>query len=179
MLLSGIIKPLTVLRLHACDLDPTDVAYLSTSHHSTTLSQLDLSVNRLSTSTDSLILLLRNASVSIMTLELAATFVDLNTVVDILSTTGVPVRSLRYLDIRRTPSPTVNDIIRAVPFFIAMRHFDALQLPYPHDIANEDYDAGMLTEVRSAFTVLINKLVRQLHASDARPPLKLLFDKSV
>ncbi|CAN9506359.1 unnamed protein product [Ophioblennius macclurei] len=72
VLLSSLPQPLEILELPYLSLSPVDLAYLSTSHHASTLQQLDLSENRLDESTlTSIRRLLSQASSSLQHLSLS------------------------------------------------------------------------------------------------------------
>ncbi|CAF0725495.1 unnamed protein product [Brachionus calyciflorus] len=68
-LLSGIDMPLQYLSLHSCGLTDTDLFYLSNSKH-VLVEHLDLSENRLTRFSDSLILLLKKCAPNLNVLEL-------------------------------------------------------------------------------------------------------------
>lgn len=72
VLLSSLPQPLEILELPYLSLSPADLAYLSSSHHASTLQQLDLSENRLDESTlSSVRRLLSQASGSLQHLSLS------------------------------------------------------------------------------------------------------------
>ena len=73
LLLLNINLPLQYLGIHSCGLTDNDLNYLSTSKHSI-VENLDLSENRLTRYTESLIHLLKNCSLSLQAIELDDNF---------------------------------------------------------------------------------------------------------
>lgn len=69
-ILSGMPKALKYLRLVGCGLTMTDIAYLSVSHHTSDLEELDLSENNLQPAAASLCRLLKGCRSSLLTLEI-------------------------------------------------------------------------------------------------------------
>lgn len=138
VLLSSLPQPLEILELPYLSLSPADLAYLSCSHHASTLQQLDLSENRLDESTlPSIRRLLVQASSSLLHLSLSGCGLTDNLLVLLLPSLGCCI-SLKSLALALNPLSMAGllDLVRT-----AVRMPTLRQLLYPNPL--EDYQPGL------------------------------------
>lgn len=138
VLLSSLPQPLEILELPYLSLTPADQAYLSCSHHATTLKQLDLSENRLAETTlPSIRRLLSQASSSLQHLSLSGCGLTDNLLGLLLPSLGCCI-ALKSLALALNPLTMAGlmDLIRT-----AVRIHSLRQLLYPNPL--EDYQPGL------------------------------------
>ncbi|XP_032360019.1 leucine-rich repeat-containing protein 14 [Etheostoma spectabile] len=138
VLLSSLPQPLEILELPYLSLSPADLAYLSCSHHASTLQQLDLSENHLDENTlTSIRRLLSQASSSLQHLTLSGCgFTD--SLLGLLLPTLGGCRALKSLALALNPLSIAGlmDLVR-----MAVRMPSLRQLLYPNPL--EDYQPGL------------------------------------
>ncbi|KAK2859572.1 hypothetical protein Q5P01_004192 [Channa striata] len=138
VLLSSLPQPLEVLELPYLSLSPADLAYLSCSHHASTLQQLDLSENRLDENTlPSIRRLLSNASNSLQHLSLSGCGLTDRLLRLLLPSLGI-CWGLKSLALALNPLSMAGlmDLIRMAVQMPSLR-----QLLYPNPL--EDYQPGL------------------------------------
>lgn len=138
VLLSSLSRPLLVLELPYLSLSPADLAYLSCSHHASTLRQLDLSENRVDeTSLPSIRRLLSQASSSLQHLSLSGCGLTDGLLALLLPSLGCCV-ALKSLALALNPLSMARlmDLVRT-----AVRMPNLRQLLYPNPL--EDYHPGL------------------------------------
>lgn len=138
VLLSSLPQPLEILELPYLSLSPADLAYLSCSHHASTLQQLDLSENRLDESTlPSIRRLLVQASSSLQHLSLSGCGLTDNLLALLLPSLGCCI-SLKSLALALNPLSMAGllNLVRT-----AVRMPSLRQLLYPNPL--EDYQPGL------------------------------------
>uniref|UniRef100_A0A1A8DUJ7 Leucine-rich repeat-containing protein 14B n=1 Tax=Nothobranchius kadleci TaxID=1051664 RepID=A0A1A8DUJ7_NOTKA len=138
VLLSSLSQPLEILELPYLSLSPTDLAYLSCSHHASTLQQLDLSENRLDESTlPSVRRLLSQASSSLQHLSLSGCGLTDSLLGLLLPSLG-GCSALKSLALALNPLSMagLTDLVRMAARMPALR-----QLLYPNPL--EDYQPGL------------------------------------
>ncbi|XP_074549052.1 leucine-rich repeat-containing protein 14 [Halichoeres trimaculatus] len=138
VLLSSLPQPLEVLELPYLNLSPADHAYLSCSHHASTLQQLDLSENSLDESTlPSIRRLLSQASSSLQHLSLGGCGLTDSLLALLLPSLG-GCRSLKSLALALNPLSMAGlmDLVRMAVRMPCLRH-----LLYPNPL--EDYQPGL------------------------------------
>lgn len=138
VLLSSLPQPLEILELPYLSLSPADLAYLSCSHHASTLQQLDLSENRLDEATlPSIRRLLSQASRSLHHLSLSGCGLTDNLLALLLPSLGCCV-TLKSLALALNPLSMAGlmDLVRT-----AVRMSNLRQLLYPNPL--EDYQPGL------------------------------------
>ncbi|KAK5877738.1 hypothetical protein CesoFtcFv8_025217 [Champsocephalus esox] len=138
VLLSSLPRPLEVLELPYLSLSPADLAFLSVSHHASTLQQLDLSENRLDETTlTSIRRLLSQASSTLQHLSLSGCGLTDNLLVLLLPSLGC-CRALRSLALALNPL-SVSGLMDLVKMAVKMPSLR--QLLYPNPL--EDYQPGL------------------------------------
>uniref|UniRef100_A0A8C6V0R5 Si:ch73-174h16.4 n=1 Tax=Neogobius melanostomus TaxID=47308 RepID=A0A8C6V0R5_9GOBI len=138
VLLSSLPQPLEILELPYLSLSPADLAYLSCSHHASTLQQLDLSENRLDESTlPSIRRLLSQASSSLQHLSLSGCGLTDHLLALLLPSLGCCI-ALKSLALALNPLSMagLKDLVRTV-----VRMPNLRQLLYPNPL--EDYQPGL------------------------------------
>lgn len=138
VLLSSLPQPLEILELPYLSLSPADLAYLSCSHHASTLQQLDLSENRLDESTlPSIRRLLSQASSSLQHLSLSGCGLTDNLLTLLLPSLGC-CHTLKSLALALNPLSMAGlmDLVQT-----AVRMRSLRQLLYPNPL--EDYQPGL------------------------------------
>ncbi|XP_041823471.1 leucine-rich repeat-containing protein 14 [Melanotaenia boesemani] len=138
VLLSSLPQPLEILELPYLSLSPADLAYLSCSHHASTLQQLDLSENRFDDNTlPSIRRLLSQASSSLQHLSLSGCGLTDGLLGLLLPTLG-GCWALKTLALALNPLSMVGlmDLVR-----MAVRMPSLRQLLYPTPL--EDYQPGL------------------------------------
>ncbi|XP_071341092.1 leucine-rich repeat-containing protein 14 [Trachinotus anak] len=138
VLLSSLPQPLEILELPYLSLSPADLAYLSCSHHASTLQQLDLSENRLDENTlPSIRRLLSQASSSLQHLSLSGCGLTDGLLRLLLPTLG-GCCALKSLALALNPLSMsgLTDLVR-----MAVRMPSLRQLLYPNPL--EDYQPGL------------------------------------
>lgn len=138
VLLSSLPQPLEILELPYLSLSSVDLAYLSTSHHASTLQQLDLSENRLVESTlPSIRRLLSQASSTLQHLSLSGCGLTDGLLGLLLPSIG-SCRALKSLALALNPLSMTGlmDLLR-----MAVRMPSLRQLLYPNPL--EDYQPGL------------------------------------
>lgn len=138
VLLSSLPQPLEILELPYLSLSPADLAYLSCSHHASTLLQLDLSENRLDETTlPSIRRLLSQASSSLQHLSLSGCGLTDSLLALLLPSLGCCV-ALKSLALALNPLSMAGlmDLVRTV-----VRMPNLRQLLYPNPL--EDYQPGL------------------------------------
>ena len=142
---SSLPQPLEVLELPYLSLSPADLAYLSCSHHASTLQQLDLSENRLDENTlPSIRRLLSQASGSLQHLSLSGCGLTDGLLGLLLPCIGGCL-ALKSLALALNPLSMVGlmDLVRTVVKIPSLR-----QLLYPNPL--EDYQPGLPDHPSSA-----------------------------
>ncbi|KAK5849556.1 hypothetical protein PBY51_013883 [Eleginops maclovinus] len=138
VLLSSLPQPLEILELPYLSLSPADLSYLSCSHHTPTLQQLDLSENRLDEDTlSSIRRLLSQASGSLLHLSLSGCGLTDNLLGLLLPSLGC-CRALRSLALALNPL-SIAGLMQLVR--TAVRMPSLRQLLYPNPL--EDYQPGL------------------------------------
>lgn len=138
VLLSSLPQPLEILELPYLSLSPADLAYLSCSHHASTLQQLDLSENRLDESTlTSVRRLLSQASSSLQHLTLSGCGLTDRLLGLLLPSLG-GCGALKSLALALNPLSMTSlvELVKA-----AVRMPTLRQLLYPNPL--EDYQPGL------------------------------------
>ncbi|XP_054479103.1 leucine-rich repeat-containing protein 14 [Anoplopoma fimbria] len=138
VLLSSLPQPLEILELPYLSLSPADLAYLSCSHHASTLQQLDLSENRLDENTlNSVRRLLSQASAGLQHLTLSGCGITDGLLGLLLPSLG-GCRALKSLALALNPLSIAGlmDLVR-----MAVRMPSLRQLLYPNPL--EDYQPGL------------------------------------
>ncbi|XP_023153419.1 leucine-rich repeat-containing protein 14 [Amphiprion ocellaris] len=138
VLLSSLPQPLEILELPYLSLSPADLAYLSCSHHASTLQQLDLSENRLDVNTlPSICRLLSQASSSLQHLSLSGCGLTDGLLGLLLPSVG-GCWALKSLALALNPLSMTGlmDLVR-----MAVRMRSLRQLLYPNPL--EDYQPGL------------------------------------
>uniref|UniRef100_A0A3B4ES84 Leucine-rich repeat-containing protein 14B n=1 Tax=Pundamilia nyererei TaxID=303518 RepID=A0A3B4ES84_9CICH len=138
VLLSSLPQPLEILELPYLSLSPADFAYLSCSHHTSTLQQLDLSENRLDENTlPSIRRLLSQASGSLQHLSLSGCGLTDGLLGLLLPSLG-GCRALKSLALALNPLSMAGlmDLVK-----MAVRMPSLRQLLYPNPL--EDYQPGL------------------------------------
>ncbi|XP_056290587.1 leucine-rich repeat-containing protein 14 [Pseudoliparis swirei] len=138
VLLSSLPQPLEILELPYLSLSPADLAYLSCSHHASTLQQLDLSENRLDENTlTSIRRLLSQASSCLQHLTLSGCGLTDGLMGLLLPSVG-GCRALKSLALALNPLSIAGlmDLVR-----MAVRMPSLRQLLYPNPL--EDYQPGL------------------------------------
>ncbi|XP_037311488.2 leucine-rich repeat-containing protein 14 [Pungitius pungitius] len=138
VLLSSLPQPLEILELPYLSLSPADFAYLSCSHHASTLQQLDLSENRLDESTlTSVRRLLSQAAGGLQHLSLSGCGLTDGLLGLLLPSLG-GCRALKSLALALNPLSVAGlvDLVR-----MAVRMPSLRQLLYPNPL--EDYQPGL------------------------------------
>ncbi|XP_061569098.1 leucine-rich repeat-containing protein 14 isoform X2 [Cololabis saira] len=138
VLLSSLPQPLEVLEMPYLSLSPADLAYLSCSHHASTLHQLDLSENRLDETTlPSIRRLLSQASSSLQHLSLSGCGLTDGLLGLLLPSLGGCL-ALKSLALALNPLSIAGlmDLLRMVVRIPSLR-----QLLYPNPL--EDYQPGL------------------------------------
>ncbi|XP_026219731.1 leucine-rich repeat-containing protein 14 [Anabas testudineus] len=138
VLLSSLPQPLEILELPYLSLSPADLAYLSCSHHASTLQQLDLSENRLDEKTlPSIRRLLSQASSSLQHLSLSGCGLT-DTLLGLLLPSLGGCRTLKSLALALNPLSMAGlmDLVK-----MAVRMPSLRQLLYPNPL--EDYQPGL------------------------------------
>ncbi|KAM9839199.1 leucine-rich repeat-containing protein 14 [Aulostomus maculatus] len=138
VLLSSLPQPLEVLELPYLSLSPADFAYLSFSHHASTLQQLDLSENRLDGNTlPSIRRLLSQASSSLQHLSLSGCGLTDNLLALLQPSLGgcLALKSLAFA-LNPLSMAGLLDLVRT-----AVRMPSLRQLLYPNPL--EDYQPGL------------------------------------
>ncbi|XP_029955867.1 leucine-rich repeat-containing protein 14 [Salarias fasciatus] len=137
VLLSSLPQPLEILELPYLSLSPVDLAYLSTSHHASTLQQLDLSENRLDESIPSIRRLLSEASGSLQHLSLSGCGLTDGLLGLLLPSLG-GCWALKSLALALNPLSMTGlvDLVKT-----AVRMPSLRQLLYPNPL--EDYQPGL------------------------------------
>ncbi|KAM8822505.1 leucine-rich repeat-containing protein 14 isoform 2-T2 [Spinachia spinachia] len=138
VLLSSLPQPLEVLELPYLSLSPGDLAYLSCSHHASTLQQLDLSENRLDENTvTSVCRLLSQAASGLQHLSLTGCGLT-DALLGLLLPSLGGCRALKSLALALNPLSVAGlvDLVR-----MAVRMPSLRQLLYPNPL--EDYQPGL------------------------------------
>ncbi|XP_034562430.1 leucine-rich repeat-containing protein 14 [Notolabrus celidotus] len=138
VLLSSLPQPLEILELPYLSLSPSDHAYLSCSHHASTLQQLDLSENCLDESTlPSIRRLLSQASSSLQHLSLSGCGLTDSLLALLLPSLGGCL-ALKSLALALNPLSMAGlmDLVRMAVRMSSLRH-----LLYPNPL--EDYQPGL------------------------------------
>ncbi|XP_023275875.1 leucine-rich repeat-containing protein 14-like [Seriola lalandi dorsalis] len=138
VLLSSLPQPLEILELPYLSLSPADLAYLSCSHHASTLQQLDLSENRLDENTlPSIRRFLSQASGSLQHLSLSGCGLTDSLLGLLLPSLG-GCWALKSLALALNPLSIsgLTDLVR-----MAVRMPSLRQLLYPNPL--EDYQPGL------------------------------------
>lgn len=138
VLLSSLPQPLEILELPYLSLSPADFAYLSCSHHASTLQQVDLSENRLDEITlPSIRRLLSQASSSLQHLSLSGCGLTDGLLGLLLPSLGV-CSALKSLAFALNPLSLAGllDLVRTATRIPSLRH-----LLYPNPL--EDYQPGL------------------------------------
>ncbi|KAK9527649.1 hypothetical protein VZT92_014192 [Zoarces viviparus] len=138
VLLSSLPRPLEILELPYLSLSPADLAYLSCSHHASTLQQLDLSENRLDENTlTSIRRLLSQASGGLQHLSLSGCGLTDGLLGLLLPSLG-GCRALKSLALALNPLSIAGlmELVR-----MAVRMPSLRQLLYPNPL--EDYQPGL------------------------------------
>ncbi|XP_042366371.1 leucine-rich repeat-containing protein 14 [Plectropomus leopardus] len=138
VLLSSLPQPLEILELPYLSLSPADLAYLSCSHHASTLQQLDLSENRLDENTlTSIRRLLFQASSSLQHLSLSGCGLTDSLLGTLLPSLG-GCTALKSLALALNPLSIAGlmDLVRTAVRIPSLR-----QLLYPNPL--EDYQPGL------------------------------------
>ncbi|KAL6097717.1 lrrc14 [Pungitius sinensis] len=138
VLLSSLPRPLEILELPYLSLSPADFAYLSCSHHASTLQQLDLSENRLDENTlTSVRRLLSQAAGGLQHLSLSGCGLTDGLLGLLLPSLG-GCRALKSLALALNPLSVAGlvDLVR-----MAVRMPSLRQLLYPNPL--EDYQPGL------------------------------------
>ncbi|KAM6900129.1 leucine-rich repeat-containing protein 14 [Xenentodon cancila] len=138
LLLSSLLQPLEVLEMPYLSLSPADLAYLSCSHHASSLQQLDLSENRLDETTlPSIRRLLSQASSTLQHLSLSGCGLTDGLLGLLLPSLGGCL-ALKSLALALNPLSMVGlmDLLRTVVRIPSLR-----QLLYPNPL--EDYQPGL------------------------------------
>ncbi|KAM7390331.1 hypothetical protein PAMA_008483 [Pampus argenteus] len=138
VLLSSLPQPLEILELPYLSLSPADLAYLSCSHHASTLQQVDLSENRLDEVTlPSIRRLLCQASSSLQHLSLSGCSLTDGLLGLLLPSLGV-CSALKSLGFALNPLSKAGllDLVRTAVRMPSLRH-----LLYPNPL--EDYQPGL------------------------------------
>ncbi|KAK7881756.1 hypothetical protein WMY93_030165 [Mugilogobius chulae] len=138
VLLSSLPQPLESLELPYLSLSPADLAYLSCSHHASTLQQLDLSENRLDETTlPSVRRLLSHASSSLQHLSLSGCGLSDHLLSLLLPSLGCCI-ALKSLALALNPLSMsgLMDLVKT-----AVRMHSLRQLLYPNPL--EDYQPGL------------------------------------
>lgn len=190
VLLSSLSQPLEILELPYLSLSPADLAYLSCSHHASTLQQLDLSENRLDETTlPSVRRLLFQASSSLQHLSLSGCGLTDGLLGLLLPSLG-GCRTLKSLALALNPLSMAGllDLVRTTARMPSLH-----QLLYPNPL--EDYQPGLpelpssaqlldwpldeTTEVNATSTQL-NRMLRDSGRSDLFLTCDLLnYDKDL
>ncbi|KAM7369814.1 hypothetical protein PAMP_011105 [Pampus punctatissimus] len=145
VLLSSLPQPLEILELPYLSLSPADLAYLSCSHHASTLQQVDLSENRLDEVTlPSIRRLLCQASSSLQHLSLSGCNLTDGLLGLLLPSLGV-CSALKSLGFALNPLSKAGllDLVRTAVRMPSLRH-----LLYPNPL--EDYQPGLPDQPSSA-----------------------------
>lgn len=138
VLLSSLPHPLEILELPYLSLSPVDLAYLSTSHHASTLQQLDLSENRLDEITlPSIRRILSQASSSLQHLSLSGCGLTDGLLGLLLPSLG-GCWALKTLALALNPL-SMNGLVDLVKTAVKMPSLR--QLLYPNPL--EDYQPGL------------------------------------
>lgn len=138
VLLSSLPQPLEILELPYLSLSPADLAYLSCSHHASTLQQLDLSENRLDEHTlPSICRLLSKASSSLQHLSLSGCGLNDGLLGLLLPSLG-GCWALKSLALALNPLSMAGlmDLVKMAVRMPSLRH-----LLYPNPL--EDYQPGL------------------------------------
>ncbi|GAA6215076.1 leucine-rich repeat-containing protein 14-like [Lates japonicus] len=145
VLLSSLPQPLEIVELPYLSLSPVDLAYLSCSHHASTLQQLDLSENRLDENTlPSIRRLLSQASSSLQHLSLSGCGLNDSLMGLLLPSLG-GCWALKSLALALNPLSMsgLMDLVRMAARMPSLR-----QLLYPNPL--EDYQPGLPDRPSSA-----------------------------
>ncbi|XP_033841452.1 leucine-rich repeat-containing protein 14 [Periophthalmus magnuspinnatus] len=138
VLLSSLPQPLEILELPYLSLSPADLAYLSCSHHASTLQQLDLSENRLDETTlPSVRRLLSQASSSLQHLSLSGCSLTDHLLGLLLPSLGCCI-ALKSFAFALNPL-SMSGLMELVK--TAVRMHSLRQLLYPNPL--EDYQPGL------------------------------------
>ena len=130
--LSVIEKPLQYLKLAACGLALTDMTYLSMSHHTRGLQELDISENGLGLSFGTVLHLLQNIRTKVLVLELEDTSLSDNHM-DSLNNALKSLPSLLYLNI--SGNSVLSEKLYELGFAVAgLKHLQFVRLSYPRDV---------------------------------------------
>ncbi|CAL1597132.1 unnamed protein product [Knipowitschia caucasica] len=138
VMLSSLPQPLETLELPYLSLSPADLAYLSISHHASTLQQLDLSENRLDEATlPSVRRLLSQASSSLQHLSLSGCGLTDHLLGLLLPSLGccIALKSLAFA-LNPLSMSGLMDLVK-----MAVRMGSLRQLLYPNPL--EDYQPGL------------------------------------
>ena len=158
LLLANINLPLEYLGLHSCGLTDSDLNYLSTSKHSI-VQHLDISENRLTRYTDSLINLLKICSLTLHAIELDDNRFDN---IDYLNVICVArkMKKLKYLTTKG--SFETNDHILAGQFIQqSTQLLAAWRISYPIDIYDPNSnDAQTQDNAKSLFIQRMQNAVK-------------------
>ena len=167
VLLANINLPLEYLGLHSCGLTDSDLNYLSTSKHSI-VQHLDISENRLTRYTDSLINLLKQCSLTLHVIELDDNRFDC---IDYLNVICVArkMKKLKYLTTKGTFE--TNDHILGSQFLQQSTSITAWRISYPidiydpnsNDIQAQDNEKALFIQrmqnaVKNKFKIIIHEL---------------------
>ncbi|KAG7258256.1 hypothetical protein CRUP_020608 [Coryphaenoides rupestris] len=138
LLLSSLVRPLQVLELPYLSLSPADLAFLSCSHHASSLQRLDLSENRLDASSlPSVRRLLSQASSSLRHLLLSGCGLT-DGLLGALLPSLTCCRALRSLSLALNPLSLagLTQLVRSAVGMASLRH-----LLYPNPL--EEYQPGL------------------------------------
>jgi Leucine-rich repeat (LRR) protein len=129
--LSAIEKPLQYLKLAGCGLALTDLTYLSMSHHTQGLQELDISENGLGLNFGTVLHLLRNIQRQVRVLELEDTSISDNNLDSLnISLKLLPV--LMYLNI--SGNSLLSEKLHELGMAVAgLEHLQYICMSYPRD----------------------------------------------
>jgi hypothetical protein len=166
-LLTNIKLPLEYLGLHSCGLIDNDLNYLATSKHSI-VKHLDLSENRLTRFTDSLLNLLKLCSLTLNAVELDDNRFDCIDYLNIICITR-KMKNLKYLTTKGTFE--TNDHLLGSQFLQQSQSLAAWRISYPidiydpnsNDIQAQDNEKTMFIQrmqvaVKNKFKIIIHEL---------------------
>ena len=158
LLLLNINLPLQYLGLHSCGLTDNDLNYLSTSKHST-VEHLDLSENRLTRFTESLINLLKECSLSLQAIELDDNRFDCIDYLNIICIAR-KMKKLKYITTKGTFE--TNDHLLATQYIQqSPTTLTAWRISYPIDIYDpNNNDVQAQDTAKTVFTQRMHNAVR-------------------
>jgi Ran GTPase-activating protein (RanGAP) involved in mRNA processing and transport len=158
ILLSAIKKPLQYLSLHSCGLLDVDLNYLATSMH-TQVEHLDLSENRLTRFSDSLISLLKKCSPNLCVLELDDNRFDSIDYLTIICVT----RKMSKLKMLATKGTfVIDDHLLGCEFLHHSSSLIAWRISYPIDIYDpSETDLTAIDASKRHFVERMNNIIKE------------------